>query len=93
MAKKQEKIVWVLSELSQVISEENIGWVVKPESTDRIAQAVMEANANRGLLHQMSVRARAVAIEKYSWPIIMRQHEDLIGNLGLHNKSFRQGIE
>lgn len=81
------------SELSRVISEENIGWVVQPESPDLIAKAVMEANANRGLLYQMSVKARTVAIEKYSRPIIMRKHEDLINNLGLHNKSFRQGIE
>ena len=81
------------SELSQVISEENIEWVVQPESPDLLAQAVMEVNANRWLLHQMSVKARAAAIEKYSWPIIIRRHEDLMDNLGLHNKSFREGIE
>ena len=66
---------------------------MQPESPDLIAQAVMEANANRGLLYQMSVKARAAAIEKYSRPIIIQQHEDLMDNLGLHNKSFRQGIE
>ena len=81
------------SELSQVISEENIGWVVQPESPALIAEVVMEANANRRLLHQMSVKARAAAIEKYARPIIIQQHEDLMDNLELHNKSFRQGIE
>jgi glycosyltransferase involved in cell wall biosynthesis len=81
------------SELARVVSEENIGWVVNPASPALIADALMEANANRDLLQQMSVKARAAAVEKYARPIIMRKHEDLINNLGLQNKSFRQGSQ
>ena len=81
------------SELARVVSEENIGWVVNPASPALIADALMEANANRDLLQQMSVKARAAAVEKYARQIIMRKHEDLINNLGLQNKSFRQGSQ
>jgi colanic acid biosynthesis glycosyl transferase WcaI len=81
------------SELSRVILEENIGWIVRPESPGLIAEAIMEANADRKLLYQMSLKARAVAVEKYSRPIIMQKHKDLMDNLAMHNGSFRQGIE
>lgn len=80
------------SELSQVITEENIGWVVKPESPALVASTIMEAKAHRNLLDQMSVRARLAAVKKYAYPIIIRKHEDLIDNLTMSDKSFRRDI-
>lgn len=80
------------SELSQVITEENIGWVVKPESPALVVSAIMEAKAHRDLLDQMSVRARSAAVKKYAYPIIIRKHEDLIDHLTMSDKCFRRDI-
>ncbi len=66
------------SELSRVVTEENVGWVVRPEAPDLLAQAILEANANRWMLQQMSVKARRAAVEKYARPIIMQKHQDLM---------------
>lgn len=52
------------SELARVISEENIGWVVAPGSPERIAQTIMEANANRPQLQKMSVRRCSINITR-----------------------------
>jgi colanic acid biosynthesis glycosyl transferase WcaI len=81
------------SELAQMIAEENIGWVVKPESSPvLIASAIMEAIANRDLLNQMSGRARLAAVEKYACPMIIRKHEELIDHLTLSDPSFRRDL-
>lgn len=66
------------SELARVISEENVGWVVPPGSPELIAQVILEAEANRMLLQEMSVKARQVAADKYAKPLIMRKHQDLM---------------
>jgi len=64
------------SELAQVISEENIGWVVAPGSPERIARVIMEAYANRPLLQKMSVNAHQAVLDKYNQPLIMRKHHE-----------------
>jgi len=75
------------SELSQVVEEENIGWVVKPEEPNLIAKAVIEASSNCALLSQMSTRARTLAVEKYSLPTIQQRYRSLIDLVILNNKS------
>jgi glycosyltransferase involved in cell wall biosynthesis len=74
------------SELSQVIEEENIGWIVNPDEPDLIAKTVLEASSNYELLSQMSTRIRALAIEKYSLVAIQQKYKDLIDQLILKNK-------
>lgn len=66
------------SEIARVLLEENIGWVVAPGSPELIAKTILEANANRPWLQEMSVQACRVATEKYAKPIIMRKHRDLM---------------
>jgi colanic acid biosynthesis glycosyl transferase WcaI len=80
------------SELARTIMEENIGWVVKPDSPVLIASTIMEAKANRESLNQMAVRARLAAIEKYARPIIMKKHEDLVDSLTMPHNSLRRDI-
>jgi glycosyltransferase involved in cell wall biosynthesis len=81
------------SELARVVEEENIGWVVEPEMTDLITRAVLEASSNRELLSQMSIRARALAIEKYSLPAINQRYKILVDSVVLNDKSILQGIK
>jgi len=73
------------SELARVVEEGSVGWVVKPESPDLIAKAIMEASSNRELLSEMSTRARAMVVEKYSQPSIIRKYESLMDSMGLNN--------
>jgi len=75
------------SELSQVVEEENIGWIVKPEEPDLIAKTIMEANSNRALLSQMSTKARTLAVEKYSLLAIQQRYKSLMDLMILNNKS------
>jgi colanic acid biosynthesis glycosyl transferase WcaI len=75
------------SELARVVEEENIGWVVKPEMPDLIANAVMGASSNRELLLRMSLKARSLAVEKYSQAHIIQMYVSLLDSMGLSNKS------
>jgi len=83
----------IASELSQVVEEENIGWVVKPEMPDLIAKAVMEGNKSRELLSQMSVRARKLSIEKYSLSASNHKYKILVDSVKLNNKSLLQSFQ
>lgn len=78
------------SELARVIHEENIGWVVPPQSPELIARAIAEAQANRTVLRQMAERARRAAVEKYAWPVIRRKHQELMDSL-MNRDSNKQG--
>lgn len=54
------------SELAQVIIEEDVGWVVPPHDPGLLAQAILEASAQRKRLGEMGARARSAAEKKYS---------------------------
>lgn len=66
------------SELSRVVAEENIGWIVEPESPPLIANAILQAKANRAMREQMAAKARLAAVEKYAFPVIVKQYRDLM---------------
>lgn len=66
------------SEISQVLLEENIGWVVEPESPDLLAGAILAASSNPDVLKQMSIRARSAASNKYARSTILRKHQALM---------------
>lgn len=53
------------SELSQVVREERVGWVVPPGRPDMILQAILEAQRSPELIGAMRVRARGAA-ERYT---------------------------
>lgn len=66
------------SEISQVILEESIGWVVQPESPDLLAKAILAASAKPELLRKMSIRAQSAAVKKYARSTILRRHQELM---------------
>ena len=59
-------VVDAASELSRVISEEDVGWVVPPGRPDLLVQAILEASVEPQRLIEMGARARIAAKEKYS---------------------------
>jgi glycosyltransferase involved in cell wall biosynthesis len=55
-----------VSELAQVIREEDIGWVVEPGNVEALKAAIVEAKGKPDRLVQMGLRARKAAEAKYS---------------------------
>ena len=69
------------SELALVVQEEQVGWVVPPGQSDRIAEVILEARANPDRLVKMGRRARAVAQNKYSFQYVIEMYYALIRGL------------
>ena len=65
------------SELALVVREEEIGWVVRPDRPDLLAEVITQALEDRDLLHEMGKRARRAAEEKYSFGKIISRYQDL----------------
>jgi glycosyltransferase involved in cell wall biosynthesis len=68
------------SELAMVIKEENIGWVVSPETPDLLSQAILEAHSRTDLLEQMGHRSRFLAENKYAHNTILKRYYDIINS-------------
>ncbi|MBP7232087.1 MAG: glycosyltransferase family 4 protein [Syntrophaceae bacterium] len=82
-------VVDAKSELAQVIAEEQIGWIIPPDSDPQtIASTILKAKDNPFLLAEMSVRARRAAVDKYARPLIMQKHNDLMDQITLSDPSF-----
>ncbi|HBA73200.1 MAG: hypothetical protein A2X82_07560 [Geobacteraceae bacterium GWC2_55_20] len=69
------------SEVSLLVREENIGWVVPPVDAGCLVQAIIAARSDSNKLRQMGVRAYASAKEKFSREKILDEYHDLIENL------------
>lgn len=69
------------SELSMVVEEERIGWVVIPDKPKLLAEVILEAKSNPIILAEMGRRARMVAETKYSSQSIVLQYKELIDGI------------
>ena len=69
------------SELSLVVQEESIGWVVPPEQPAELRKAILEAKSDRGRLAEMGSRARFVAEQKYTLERISRLYQQMVRDL------------
>ncbi|GIU81126.1 MAG: glycosyltransferase WbuB [Acidobacteria bacterium] len=54
------------SEVAMILKEEEAGWVVEPRNPQKLLERIFEIYENKNLLHEMGVRAREAALEKYS---------------------------
>jgi glycosyltransferase involved in cell wall biosynthesis len=70
------------SEVSLVVNEEEIGWVVPPHSPGELVETVLNAMVDKERLKAMGLRAYAAAITKYSREKIVRDYYDLIEKVG-----------
>jgi len=66
------------SELSMVVKEEQIGWVVSPDDPERLSDVILEAYSNRDAIQSMGKRARKVAELQYSREKIIQNYRELI---------------
>jgi glycosyltransferase involved in cell wall biosynthesis len=69
------------SELSKVVKEENIGWVVTPGDINSIIEAITDAKSDLVRLKEMGERARKVAITKYSLTEVIKKYQELFDSL------------
>lgn len=69
------------SELSRVVREEQIGWVVEPDNPEKLADVILEAYMKKEVLHGMGKRARIVAELKYSRDKIIQDYRGLLQSL------------
>jgi len=69
------------SELSRVVREEQIGWVVEPDNPEKLANVILEAYMKKEVLHNMGKRARIAAEQKYSRDKIIQDYRGLLQSL------------
>jgi glycosyltransferase involved in cell wall biosynthesis len=69
------------SELSLVVGEEQIGWVISPDKPDELAKIILDAERNPEQLRQMGERARAVAESKYAPKRAVEAYSTLIADV------------
>lgn len=67
------------SELSQVVDEEQIGWVAPPGNPQAIADAILDASSDPARLDQMSKRAYAAVESKYSVDSTVAAYREIVG--------------
>jgi colanic acid biosynthesis glycosyl transferase WcaI len=65
-------------EVSQLLVEKDVGWVIAPGESDKIVAAVKEVLANRTGLEDMSKRARELAENEYSSSYIIDRYAEMI---------------
>ena len=78
------------SELSQVVEEEGIGWVVPPQDPIALAAAIIEARSDPTTLTQMGRRARAAAETRYHLNRILSAYEAIIEATDVGNVAAEQ---
>jgi glycosyltransferase involved in cell wall biosynthesis len=65
------------SELAMVVGEEKTGWVITSYRSQDIIDVILSMKENKSELHEMGLRARKVAEEKYSYDRIIRLYRNL----------------
>jgi len=74
-------VTGVDSEVSLIVREENIGWVVPPDKPEHLSRAVLEALSDSERLEKMGARAYAAASTKYPRERIIEEYRALVVGL------------
>ncbi len=78
------------SELALVIREERIGWVIVPEDSDQLAACIEKASNSMSTIEEMGARARAAAVQKYSYKEVISSYNRLIRDNSASGQYARQ---
>jgi colanic acid biosynthesis glycosyl transferase WcaI len=65
-------------EISRMISDKNVGWVVPPGDSDRLVEVVTDVLNNRSQLAEMGERGRNLVEQEYSSAYIINCYADLV---------------
>jgi glycosyltransferase involved in cell wall biosynthesis len=66
------------SEISLIVVEEKIGWVVSPSDPEQLASTILEASSDPCALEKMGKRARQLSETKYSSQTIFAKYDHVI---------------
>jgi colanic acid biosynthesis glycosyl transferase WcaI len=66
------------SDLSRVLREENVGWVVPPGDSPGIVRIILEAETQPALLEDMGRRARALVERDYAFERVLERYALLL---------------
>lgn len=84
------------SEVSLLVREENIGWVVPPFDAGNLVQAILDARSDAVRLRQMGVRAHAAATGKFSREKIVSEYCNMISEMHVsyadERRTFRNSV-
>lgn len=75
------------SELGRVVTEEAIGWVVRPGDARGLAKAVQAAREYPERTRQMGERAARAAREKYSMELALEEYRAAVHSVSLQSES------
>jgi len=78
------------SEVSLLVREEDIGWVVPPDNAEKLVKAILHARSEPATLQWMGQRAAAAAREKFSRKKIIEEYHEMVNKLcpQLHHSQF-----
>lgn len=68
------------SELAHVVRQDDVGWIVPPNETERVVEAIRSAAADPQRLDAMGRRARDAAADKYSFRKVLGLYHALLAN-------------
>jgi len=66
------------SEVSKIVEEEGVGWVVEPSQPAVLHEKIIEIYRNKHLLAEMGERARLTAVSKYSLDHAMNRYREVL---------------
>jgi glycosyltransferase involved in cell wall biosynthesis len=66
------------SEVSKIVEEEGVGWVVEPSQPGVLHEKIIEIYRNKHLLAEMGERARLAAVSKYSLDHAMNKYREVL---------------
>ena len=69
------------SEVALVVQEESIGWTIPPGSVSGLINVIESIRANRSVCSEYGRRARAVAVEKYSFERSLSAYREVVTSL------------
>lgn len=65
-------------EISQLLMDKNVGWIISPGDSDKIVTAVRQLLADRSVLADMGKRARQLAETEYSAAYSIDRYAEMI---------------
>jgi glycosyltransferase involved in cell wall biosynthesis len=68
------------SELSQVVNEDDIGWVVSPNSPKALHEIILAICNSQYSLEAMANRARSAALSRYSVDLALKRYKETLIN-------------
>jgi glycosyltransferase involved in cell wall biosynthesis len=72
-----------------VVDDERTGFLAEKEDVEGVAEVLLELLEDGGLRVKMGGEGRKVVEERFAWEKVMKQMEEVYGELGIQNSEFR----